>query len=229
MELILADSPQAKGRVERMNGTLQDRLVKALRLAGISDLARANEFLAREYLAGFNRKFEVQPASPADAHRGVPRELNQVLSWEEERVVQKDWTVVYHGQWYQLDRRHESLSLAGQKVIVRTLRDGEVQLEKQGEKLRFRVLPERPRRPVEKPVVAQVAAIPAKPAERHPWRRALLRGGRVIRAAAPGMGDCGQPPLRSGLPPSPIPNTATAGTTTKNQGTLSPECLRGHF
>jgi transposase len=228
VELILADSPQAKGRVERMNGTLQDRLVKALRLAGISDLAGANAFLAREYLVGFNRKFEVQPASSADAHRGIPRELNQVLSWEEERVVQKDWTVVYKGQWYQLDRRHEGLSLAGKKVLVRTLRDGEVHWEKQGEKLRFRALPERPRRAVEEPVVAQVAATPAKPAEGHPWRRALLRGGRVVRAA-PGMGDSGQPPLRSGFPPSPIPNTATAGTTTTDEGTFSPESLRGHF
>src|SRR5512145_2061824 len=90
VELILANSPQAKGRVERMNGVLQDRLVKALRLAKIDDLASANEFLAKKFLPGFNRKFEVEPASQADAHRGIPRELNRVLSWEEERVVQKD-------------------------------------------------------------------------------------------------------------------------------------------
>ena len=70
VELILANSPQAKGRVERMNGTLQDRLVKALRLAGINDMEKANEFLTREFLPGFNRKFEVQPSSAADVHRG---------------------------------------------------------------------------------------------------------------------------------------------------------------
>src|SRR3974390_1781192 len=165
VELILANSPQAKGRVERMNGTLQDRLVKALRLAGISDIAKANEFLAKEFLSGFNRKFEVEPARQADAHRGVPRELNQVLSWEEERVVQKDWTVVCKGQWYQLDRRHESLSLAGKKVIVRTLRDGTVQLERQRLKLRFQGLSDRPRRVVEQPVVSKVVEAPAKPAQ----------------------------------------------------------------
>jgi hypothetical protein len=68
VELILAKSPQAKGRVERMNGVLQDRLVKALRLAGISDIKRANEFLAKEYLPGFNRRFQVKPASVANAH-----------------------------------------------------------------------------------------------------------------------------------------------------------------
>ena len=224
VELILANSPQAKGRVERMNGTLQDRLVKALRLAGISDIAKANEFLAKEFLSGLNRKFQVEPASQADAHGGVPRELNQVLSWEEERVVQKDWTVVCKGQWYQLDRRHESLSLAGKKVIVRTLRDGAVQLERQGVKLRFRRLSGRPRRVVEEPEVAKVVEAPAKPAQGHPWRRALLRGGRAVLApTAIGIGDSGRPPLRSGLPPSPIPIAGTAARTTNNKGTFSPE------
>ena len=224
VELILANSPQAKGRVERMNGTLQDRLVKALRLAGISDIAKANEFLAKEFLSGLNRKFQVEPASQADAHGGVPRELKEVLSWEEERVVQKDWTVVCKGQWYQLDRRHESLSLAGKKVIVRTLRDGAVQLERQGVKLRFRRLSGRPRRVVEEPEVAKVVEAPAKPAQGHPWRRALLRGGRAVLApTAIGIGDSGRPPLRSGLPPSPIPIAGTAARTTNNKGTFSPE------
>src|SRR5882724_1617517 len=84
VELILANSPQAKGRVERMNGVLQDRLVKALRLAGINEMKRANEFLAKEYLPGFNRKFQVASASPADAHRSIPPKLDEILSWEEQ-------------------------------------------------------------------------------------------------------------------------------------------------
>lgn len=226
VELILANSPQAKGRVERMNGTLQDRLVKALRLAGISDIASANEFLAKQFLVGFNHKFEVEPGSQADAHRGIPRELNQVLSWEEQRVVQKDWTVVCARQWYQLDRRHEPLGLVGKKVIVRTLRDGTVQLERQGLKLRFRRLAERPRRVREQPALSKVATAPAKPTPEHPWRRPLLRGARAraIRVVAPfGMGHSGRPPLRSGLPPSPIPNAGTTARTTNNKGTFSPE------
>ena len=182
VELILANSPQAKGRVERMNGTLQDRLVKALRLAGISDIEKANEFLAQKFLPQFNRKFEVKPGSQADAHRGIPRDLNQALSWEEERVVQKDWTVVCQNRWYQLDREHEPLGLAGKKVIVRTLRDGTVQLERQGVKLRFRRLTARPQRLVVEPVVAKAVKAPAKPPQEHPWRRGLLRGGRRRRS-----------------------------------------------
>ena len=71
MELILANSPQAKGRVERMNGVLQDRLVKELRLAGINDLESANRFLDGTYLRPFNRQFARAAASPVDVHRAA--------------------------------------------------------------------------------------------------------------------------------------------------------------
>lgn len=76
--LILAHSPQAKGRVERRNGILQDRLVKALRLEGITDLARANDFLREKFWPEFNGKFQVQPRSPADAHTPAPRHLDEI-------------------------------------------------------------------------------------------------------------------------------------------------------
>jgi len=222
VELILANSPQAKGRVERMNGTLQDRLVKALRLAGINDMEAANEFVAKQFLPAFNRKFEVEPACQADAHGGIPRELNQVLSWEEERVVQRDWTVVYRNQWYQLDRQHELLGLAGKKVVVRTLRNGSVQLVRGEVKLRFRRLAGRPQRQVENRVEVTVIKAPAKPTREHPWRQPLLRAGRQANRAAAtlGMGDSGQPSLRSGFPPSPIPSKETVTTTMKREGDI---------
>jgi len=207
VELILANSPQAKGRVERMNGVLQDRLVKALRLEGISDLKTANTFLRKKYLPAFNRKFAVPAASPADVHRKAPRELNRVLSWQEERVVQRDWTVVHERRWYQLDRRHETMSLAGKKVIVRTLRDGTVEVEHRGKKLKSKALKARPERPA---VVAAPTPRPVqewKPAADHPWRG--MRVGRSSRKRrsentnALALGDCVRPALRSGLTPSP--------------------------
>jgi hypothetical protein len=170
IELILANSPQAKGRVERMNGTLQDRLVKALRLAGISDLAAANQFLREVFLPELNRKFEVEPASAADVHRGAPPHLDEVLSWEEERVVQADWTVQWSGRWYQLDRQHEPMSLVRRKVIVRLLRDGREQLVYRGQKLRWRRLQERPRR-VEPKRPQLKPRGSSKPTSAHPWRR----------------------------------------------------------
>src|SRR6185503_9646273 len=139
--LILANSPQAKGRVERMNGVLQDRLVKELRLAGISDLEGANRFLDGTYLRAFRRQFAREAASSVDVHRAVPRNLNEVLSWEATRVVQGDWTVACEGKRYQLDRQHEALSLVRRQVIVRTQRNGRVQLVYQGKALKWRSLP----------------------------------------------------------------------------------------
>jgi len=233
VELILANSPQAKGRVERMNGTLQDRLVKEMRLAGISDIESANRFLEGKYLRAFNRQFARAAASPVDVHRGVPRNLNEVLSWEAERVVQGDWTVACEGKRYQLNRQHEALSLVRRKVIVRTLRDGRVQLVYRGQPLRWRSLPvvsarqQPPVKPKEK-AGAKVATVKSVPAAGHPWRRdgvgagrKFWRGiqaqGRAVRLAA---WDSGQPPLRSGLPAS---HAASRG-----KGTTRNKRPRGH-
>ena len=225
VELILANSPQAKGRVERMNGVLQDRLVKALRLAGISDLESANRFLEETFLPEFNRRFERVAASALDAHRNVPRNLEEVLSWEAERVVQRDWTVACEGKWYQLDRQHEALSLASRKVVVRTLREGQVQLVYRGRKLKWKELPKRPvRAQPSKP--RKLARVIKPPGANHPWRRPLLRAGRSARF---GVGDCGQPPLRSGFPPSPTPNRRNKATATNKKGTFPPKLKRGHF
>jgi hypothetical protein len=212
VELILANSPQAKGRVERMNGTLQDRLVKELRLAGINDIESANRFLDGKYLRAFHRQFARAAASPVDVHRALPRNLNEVLSWEEQRVVQGDWTVACMGQRYQLDRQHEALSLVRRKVIVRTLRNGRVQLVYRGQALKWRALPAgavRKLRPVKKPTPAKAKTEKA-PAASHPWRRdgvglgrqfwhGIKAQGRAVRLAER---DSGRPSLRSGLPAS---------------------------
>ena len=216
--LILAHSPQAKGRVERMNGVLQDRLVKALRLARINDLERANRFLKETYWREFNQRFARVAESPLDVHRSVPRNRNEVLSWEEERVVQRDWTTACGGKWYQLDRQHEALSLVRRKVVVRTLRDGQVQLAYGGKKLKWKELPARPeRRHQSKP--AKVVRGSQRPAVTHPWRRPILRGGRALRFE---LGDSARPALRSGLPPSPSSNRGKQATDINQQkGTFS--------
>src|SRR5690606_28598305 len=186
-------------------GLLEDRLGKALRVEGINDKEKANEFLREVFLPALNRKFEVQPASVADVHRGVPRELRQILSWEVKRVVQRDWTVQHEGQWYQLDRRHETLALAGKSVMVRKLRDGTIQIEHQGQKLKWRKLSKRPGRKERAVLEKRPLPEPTMPRKKeHPWRRPLLKGGRVARIE---MGDFGRTPLRSGLPASPISNT----------------------
>lgn len=167
VQLQLAYSPQAKGRVERRNGVLQDRLVKEMRLAGISDLEAANEFLEKTFLPQLNQRFWMKPAQPADAHRAIPIHLNEVLSWQQPRVVQRDWTVAWQGRWFQIDRQHEGLNLAGRAVTVRELRNGAVQLLWRGQKLRTCQLAERPPREPKPRKARQL--IP--PASDHPWRR----------------------------------------------------------
>ena len=219
MELILANRPQAKGRVERMNGVLQDRLVKEMRLAGINDMESANRFLDGKYLRGFNRQFAREAASPLDVHRAVPRNLNEVLSWEEERVVQGDWTVACEGKRYPLDRQHEALSLVRRKVIVRTLRNGRMQLVYQGQLLQWRALPAGAARAVSPLKVKFPQAGENETGEgagressvAPGWRgsrEAVLerdqgRGAADARGLPAGDRASGRPPLRSGLPPSP--------------------------
>ena len=215
VELILANSPQAKGRVERMNGTLQDRLVKALRLENIKDLEAGNKYLAQRFLPVFNRRFMVEPANRADVHETVTNRLDEALSWEELRVVQRDWTVSCEKRIYQLDRQHEPLSLVGRKIIVRTLRNEQIQLVFRKAKLRWRELPQRPVRMAVR--LNKPAAKPrSKPAAEHPWRRVGIAAGRPYWKAKKAVGQAtrqqlalgtsGRPSLRSGLPAVPRAN-----------------------
>jgi transposase len=184
VELIMAHSPQAKGRVERRNGLFQDRLVKAMRLEKIDDLEKANRFLETPFLPELNRRFMVQAASPADLHRARPQNLAEVLSWEESRVVRKDWTVSWEGRWFQIDRRHEGLSLADRPIIVRELRSGQIQLVHGARKLVWKELPARPK---------SVGRVPRrvgrtrllKPGPEHPWRRFGIAGGNPSRRLRP--------------------------------------------
>jgi transposase len=167
VELILANSPQAKGRVERCNGTLQDRLVKAMRLAGVSDIAAANRLLEASFLA----RFTVPAAEALDAHRTATVELKEVLCEHHERTVGRDWCVQWRGRLLQIDERHEGLSLAGKRVTVRELPGGEVQVVWQGQLLSQHGLASRPVRPKPKPVIVNNRRW--KPPASHPWKAGL--------------------------------------------------------
>lgn len=107
VKLILANSPQAKGRVERMNGTLQDRLVKELRLARIGDIASANELLEKKFLGDLNRRFAIAPRERTDVHRPLPLKpkLSEILCIKERRAVSKDGCVSWESQVLEIDPR----------------------------------------------------------------------------------------------------------------------------
>jgi hypothetical protein len=178
VELILARSPQAKGRVERRHGVFQDRFVKALRLKKIDTLEGANEYLASEFLEELNERFSVAARSEADLHRplGWGVRLEHVLSYREERVVQNDWTVSWCNRIFQLDARHQKLALARKKILVSELLDGTIRLTSRGENLRWIELPVRPAPRKRELRGATEKKAPYKPAANHPWRGTGRRG-----------------------------------------------------
>jgi transposase len=185
VKVIMAHSPQAKGRVERVNGTLQDRLVKALRREKISDLAAANQFLQEKFLAAFNRRFVKPAAQTGDLHRRVLRglDMGRVLSIRETRVVQNDWTLRYESRWFQLAAMHQKLALAGRSVTVCQRLDGRLELLYGGRALSYRELPAPPKRQEAAGSREIRSSQGQRPAADHPWKRRLLgasrRGGRV--------------------------------------------------
>lgn len=173
VELILAHSAQAKGRVERRHGVFQDRFVKALRLQQISTLESANSFLEHEYLDELNEQFHVVARSPANLHRSIPRsmKLNHVLCFPEHRVVQNDWTISWCNRIFQLGAEHQKLSLTRKKIVVSELLDGTIRLTFGSRLLSWMEVSERPSRTKKEPRQAASRKAPHKPAANHPWRR----------------------------------------------------------
>lgn len=120
IEHIVSFSPQARGRSERTNGTLQGRLVNELRVAGIRTLDAANRYLSARFIADYNATFGRPPADPTSAFVPVGRhDLDQILCHEEERVVARDNTVRLDGVVLQIDKQHGRRSCEGLRVLVR--------------------------------------------------------------------------------------------------------------
>jgi hypothetical protein len=128
IELIHAHSPQAKGRVERCFGTLQDRLVKGLRKAGVRSLEKANQYLEQVFLPLWSKRFRREPANPVDAHRplGKTLELASILSRVKARRVANDYTVSWDGQIYQIPPEAVRPGLRAATVRVEQRLDGTV-------------------------------------------------------------------------------------------------------
>lgn len=199
VELILANSPQAKGRVERRNAVFQDRLVKALRLEGISTIEEANTFLEETFLKDMNKRFTCRPRQSGDIHRRLPPglRLNDVLGWEEPRQVQNNWTIRWHNRHFQIHRRHESLRLPKQRVTVFQPLHGSLQLRYRGQRLKFTELPAAPT--TSRPPRLPARATRNVPAADHPWRKPFKRKrSRQARGGAPVGYASGNTPTGSG-------------------------------
>jgi transposase-like protein len=175
IRIIAANSPQAKGRVERAHGTHQDRLVKKLRLARIAGYEEANSYLDQTYLADHNRRFARSPASPADYHRRRPtaRQLDEVFWLEEERVVSADWVVSYKTHLLQLERQSQHHAPARSRVTVRENEQGELAILYRGHRLGFKEIFARPANTaaLPRPSVSPASRGHARPSPNHPWKQ----------------------------------------------------------
>lgn len=168
VEVIFAHSAPAKGRIERLFRTFQDRLVKEMRLRKIKSIEEANSFL-KEYLPGYNKRFAVPAAKNADLHRPLPKGINldRILCVKTERVLRNDFTVAYHSKLYQIED-----NVRAGKVVVEERIDGSMIIARKDKALKFKEIINRPKQAKEK---LQHIFKPRKtyvPPKDHPWKMA---------------------------------------------------------
>jgi hypothetical protein len=180
--LIQAHSPQAKGRVERNFGTSQDRLVKELRLLGISTLEEANRYLEDVYLDYWNDRFAVEPAKARNAHRRLPKkaDLEALFADTVTRSVYNDFTIRYENQRWQIPKRQARRIRPGQKITVELRLDGSVHFRCNKRYLDLERVgflrgsgPHRTKAPTPQPKKngPKPQPTPPKPGPDHPWRK----------------------------------------------------------
>ncbi len=174
IQLIFANSPQAKGRVEKLFHTFQDRLIKELRLANISTIEAANCFLKQTFLPKFNARFSVQPTIKTNLHRPLSKEekknLTSILSRHTARTVQNDFTLAFNTTWYQLTKHQPCTIRKKERVTVEEHTDGTIYICHRGKELNYEILPIRPKKAKKVPWILAATRQPVKPALDHPWR-----------------------------------------------------------
>lgn len=182
--LITAHSPQAKGRVENPFGTFQDRLVKELRLRGISSIEAANEFLESFWTADYAKRFGVAPKNNADLHRKLTAKesasLDAIFSVQSIRLVKNDFTIQFKNRWYQLAEEQLATVCRKDAVLIEERLDGTMDMRLRGKYLNFKLLAAKPPK-----AAAMLPVIPAKskahaPAADHFWRGKFARHGEKV-------------------------------------------------
>ena len=176
-QLILASSPQAKGRVERANRTLQDRLVKLMRLKGVKSIEEANQ-VVEEYREEHNHLFSKRPVDQTNAHRPLEGiSLEHVLSIRERRILDKNFTVQFRNTFYQISTQDPNVHLHNKASLeIRILRGGQMEGFIKGKKVMMK-----PLREIEAPIMdeKQIMEWPTKkvyhPPQDHPYKQALWR------------------------------------------------------
>jgi hypothetical protein len=177
IDIIHAHSPQAKGRVEKLFKTLQDRLIKELRLVCISTIKEANEFLEKIFLPKFNAMFMVEPRSKVNLHKKLnereKKKLDSIFSRQYQKVVMNDFTVSHKKNCYQLEKIQPVTICKRDRVTIEEQMDQTIKIRLRGKYLNYRLLPEKPKKINGKN--NKLWVIPKStahtPPANHPWRQ----------------------------------------------------------
>jgi transposase len=180
IQILCANSPQAKGRVERANQTLQDRLVKEMRLRGISNMEQGNAYLP-EFIADFNTRFSVPARSQHDGHRPLTHldNLAHILTWQEPRILSKNLTIQFKKVVYQIQTDRPSYALRNAQVTVCEDATGLITIIYKTKPLKFTVFHKQEHQAEmvdtkDLDYVLQNQIEPRKPAQDHPWRKFVI-------------------------------------------------------
>jgi transposase len=187
IRIIAASSPQAKGRVERIHGVHQDRLIKKLRRKKIAHYEAANQYLEQDYLPDHNRRFARAASQPEDYHGRKPTagELRQIFRLESERVISNDWVIRYAGRWLQLQPGQRRYGPTKSQALVCEWEDGVLEVYYRGQRIEYTQLTEPVRKPVEpRPRVVR-AIVVRKPKADHPWRQGYPNQKPPVNPALP--------------------------------------------
>lgn len=183
VKLIYAHSPQAKGRIERDFGTLQDRLIKEMRLADMRTMEQANTFL-ETYLPRFNERFARAPLAKGDLHCPVPKSLplNEIFCIKDNRSIARDYTVRWKHRIFRIEK--PSITMKKQRLCVMEQFDGTITLKLNGKSLAFSEVTDKDLKASTKVEVPQFSRVrktsPYIPPPTHPWRRKFLPPRRTL-------------------------------------------------
>jgi hypothetical protein len=170
VDVIHAYSPQAKGRIERLFRTLQDRLIKKMRLAGVSSKEEANHFL-KEYLSDYNQRFSIAPAKKVNIHREIPKGINldSILSIKIKRTLRNDFTINYHNQLYQIENTPPNIRIKG--VMVEERIDKTIHITYNGIELKYKKIDIKSLKLKEQESIQSRKIRIYIPPPDHPWRK----------------------------------------------------------
>jgi len=180
IEVIHAKSPQAKGRIENGWGTLQDRLVKELRLRNIGNISDANIYLKEEFLPKYNDKFSIQAKEKGNFHTplNTKENLEQIFTVRSERLIHNDFTIRFKNKWFQLDEIQPKTILQKSKAIIEEYLNGELKIRQENKYLNFQEINKldletlrRQRKDENVYVLTSNQRAGHKPSDDHPWKR----------------------------------------------------------